>query len=84
VTFGLKANPDDYIFVPLSPRSDNAAVYAQLLDKQKKYMQNHRKILLVGIIDALMTKAPKNQEEHKSFKELLKDQPAVYRVDCTC
>jgi hypothetical protein len=81
VAFGLKSNQSDYLFVPYSLRSDNSAVYAQLLGKQNDYMQNHRNISLAGITDNMMTQAITEQDD--SFREMLQDQPGVYRVDPT-
>jgi hypothetical protein len=77
----LKESQNNDLFVPYSLCSDNAAVYAQLLGKQNEYMQNHRNILLAGINNNLMMQAPRTQEENKSFKEMIQDQPGVYRVD---
>jgi hypothetical protein len=56
-------------------------VYAQLLGKQNDYMQNHRNISLAGITDKMMTKALTKQDD--SFREMLQEQPGVYRVDRT-
>ena len=80
VAFGLPSNQNDYVFVPYSLRSDNSAVYAQLLGKQNDYMQNHRNISLAGITDGMMTKPPAGDQ---AFKDKLQDQPGVYRVDPT-
>jgi hypothetical protein len=77
------SNQNNYLFIPYSLRSNNSAVYAQLLGKQNGYMQNQHNILLAGITDALITQALTKQEENKAFREMLQDQPGAYRVDPT-
>jgi hypothetical protein len=81
VAFGLQSNQSDYIFVPYSLCSDNLVFYAQLLGNQNNCMQNHNNFLLAGITDNLMTQVPTKGKS--PFREMLQDQPGVYRVDPT-
>ena len=83
VAFGLKVNQSDYLFVPYSLRSENAEIYAQLLGKQNDYMHNHRNISLAGLTTTLMAQALSRLGDQESFREMLQDQPGVYRVDPT-
>jgi hypothetical protein len=85
MTFGLKSNQQDYIFVPYSLQGEGSAVYAQLLGIESDYMQSHHNIALAGITDALMMRPHHHGEELMSFIAFFKEQPGgIYQVDPTC
>jgi hypothetical protein len=81
VAFGLESNQSDYLFIPYSLRSDNSAVYAQLLGKHTNICKNNRNISLAGITEKMMMKALTKEDD--SFREMLQEQPGAYIVDRT-